>query len=87
MAEKFANDALDFFKIRRCVDELNPDPAFPGCVYSEMKMCLAPCFKGCTDEAYAAEVARVETFFDYARAVAGARDLGGARPGIRRAGI
>ncbi|MBZ5567538.1 MAG: hypothetical protein LAN64_06770 [Acidobacteriia bacterium] len=63
-AEKFATDALDYFKIRRCVEELNPDPAFPGCVYSEMKMCLAPCFKGCTDEQYAAEVARVETFFD-----------------------
>ena len=63
-AEKFANDALDFFKMRRCVEELNPDPAFPGCVYSEMKMCLAPCFKGCTDEQYAAEVARVEAFFD-----------------------
>src|SRR5205807_230463 len=42
----------------------NPDPSFPGCVYSEMKMCLAPCFKGCTDEAYAAEVARVQTYFD-----------------------
>ena len=63
-AEKFATDALDFFKIRRCVEELNPDPAFPGCVYSEMKMCLGPCFKGCTDEQYAAEVARVGNFFD-----------------------
>ena len=63
-AEKFSNDALDFFKVRRCVEELNPDPTFPGCVYSEMKMCLAPCFKGCTDDEYAAEVARVETFFD-----------------------
>ena len=62
-AEKFANDALDLFKMRRCVDELHPDPAFPGCIYSEMKMCLAPCFKGCTDEEYAAEVARVEQFF------------------------
>jgi len=29
-----------------------------------MKMCLAPCFKGCTDEAYAAEVARVQDWFD-----------------------
>src|SRR5947209_20304634 len=29
-----------------------------------MKMCLAPCFKGCTDEAYAAEVARVQEYFD-----------------------
>ena len=63
-AEKFANDSLDFFKIRRCVEELNPDPAFPGCVYSEMKMCLAPCFKGCTDEEYAREVERVREFLD-----------------------
>jgi hypothetical protein len=63
-AEKFANDALDFFKMRRCVDDLHPDPTFPGCVYSEMKMCLAPCFKGCTDAEYHAEVARVQTFFD-----------------------
>lgn len=63
-AEKFANDSLDFFKMRRCVDDLHPDPAFPGCIYSEMKMCLAPCFKGCTDEDYATEVARVENYFD-----------------------
>jgi excinuclease ABC subunit C len=62
-AEKFANDSLDFFKMRRCTDDLNPDPAFPGCIYSEMKMCLAPCFKGCTDEEYAAEVARVREYF------------------------
>ena len=61
-AEKFASDALDFFKMRRCVEELNPDPAFPGCVYSEMKMCLAPCFKGCSDEEYNAEVTRVREF-------------------------
>lgn len=62
MAEKFMNDALDFFKMRRCVEDLHPDPAFPGCVYSEMKMCLAPCFKGCTDEEYRNEVIRVEDF-------------------------
>jgi len=64
LAEKYMNDSLDLFKIRRCTFELHPDPAFPGCVYSEMKMCLAPCFKGCTDEAYAAEVARVQAYFD-----------------------
>jgi excinuclease UvrABC nuclease subunit len=63
-AEKFMNDSLDLFKMRRCTFDLNPDPKFPGCVYSEMKMCLAPCFKGCTDEAYAAEVARVQAYFD-----------------------
>jgi excinuclease ABC subunit C len=65
-AEKFMNDSLDFFKMRRCVDDLHPDPAFPGCIYSEMKMCLAPCFKGCTDEDYVDEVNRVRAYFDSA---------------------
>jgi excinuclease ABC subunit C len=63
-AEKFMNDSLDFFKMRRCVDDLHPDPKFPGCIYSEMKMCLAPCFKGCTDEEYTVEVNRVQNYFD-----------------------
>jgi excinuclease ABC subunit C len=63
-AEKLASDVLDFFKMRRCVDDLQPDQSFPGCVYSEMKMCLAPCFKGCTDDEYHSEVERVREFFD-----------------------
>ena len=65
-AEKFMNDSLDFFKMRRCVDDLHPDPKFPGCIYSEMKMCLAPCFKGCSDQEYAVEVNRVQAYFDSA---------------------
>ena len=77
-AEKFASDSLDFFKMRRCVEDLHPDPAFPGCIYSEMKMCLAPCFKGCTDEEYAAEVARVQNYFD-SRGQSLARELAGER--------
>jgi excinuclease ABC subunit C len=64
VAEKFLNDSLDLYKMRRCTFDLNPDPKYPGCVYSEMKMCLAPCFKGCTDEAYMQEVARVEAYLD-----------------------
>jgi excinuclease UvrABC nuclease subunit len=63
-AEQYANDSLDFFLLRRCTEELAPDPKFPGCVYSEMKMCLAPCFKGCSDERYAEESARVEKYFE-----------------------
>jgi excinuclease UvrABC nuclease subunit len=63
-AEKFMNDSLDFFKMRRCVDDLHPDPEFPGCIYSEMKMCLAPCFKGCSDVEYGTEVDRVQSYFD-----------------------
>ncbi len=65
-AEKFMNDSLDFFKMRRCVDDLHPDPKFPGCIYSEMKMCLAPCFKGCSNEEYSKEVSRVLAYFDSA---------------------
>src|SRR5487761_294139 len=62
-AERFLDDSLNFFELRRCTDDLHPDPAFPGCVYSEMKMCLAPCFKGCTDERYAQEARRVREYF------------------------
>jgi len=53
---------LNFFELRRCTEELHPDPAFPGCIYSEMKMCLAPCFKGCSDERYAAEAEQVRDY-------------------------
>ncbi|HKW88368.1 MAG TPA: UvrB/UvrC motif-containing protein [Candidatus Acidoferrales bacterium] len=58
-AESFANQFLDLFKIRRCQIKIRRDPAFPGCIYSEMKMCLAPCFAGCTKEEYDREVSRV----------------------------
>ncbi|HEX3662954.1 MAG TPA: excinuclease ABC subunit C [Acidobacteriaceae bacterium] len=61
-AETFLEDMLDLFKLRRCYEELAPDPAFPGCVYSEMKKCLAPCFRGCSDERYAEEAAAVRVF-------------------------
>jgi excinuclease ABC subunit C len=63
-AERFANQFLDLFKIRRCVEDLNPDPSHPGCIYSQMKMCLAPCFQGCTDDEYRGEVGRVTAFLD-----------------------
>ena len=61
-AERFADEALKLFLLRRCTDDLDPNPSHPGCVYSEMKMCLAPCYKGCTDERYSDEAAAVESF-------------------------
>ena len=63
-AEAFAERALDFFKVRRCQIKIRRDPAFPGCPYSEMKMCLAPCFAGCTKEEYDAEVSRLVKFLE-----------------------
>jgi excinuclease UvrABC nuclease subunit len=63
-AEAFAGSALDFFKVRRCQIKIRRDPSFPGCIYSEMKMCLAPCFAGCSKEEYDAEVQRLVQFLD-----------------------
>src|SRR5579875_1669667 len=63
-AEKFRDETLNLCLLRRCHEDLQPDPAFPGCIYSEMKMCLAPCFKGCTDERYAEEAAAVRNFLE-----------------------
>ncbi len=61
-AERYAEEMLKLFLLRRCTFELAPDPSYPGCVYSEMKMCLAPCYKGCSDERYAEESVAVESF-------------------------
>jgi hypothetical protein len=61
-AERYAEEALKLFLLRRCTEELDPHPSHPGCVYSEMKMCLAPCYRGCTDERYGEEAAAVEQF-------------------------
>lgn len=61
-AERYADALLNLFELRRCVDDLDPDPAFPGCPYSEMKMCLAPCFRGCTDDRYRQEADAVLAF-------------------------
>jgi excinuclease ABC subunit C len=63
-AEAFAERVLDLFKVRRCQIKIRRDPSFPGCIYSEMKMCLAPCFAGCTKEEYDVEVGRLVQFLE-----------------------
>jgi excinuclease UvrABC nuclease subunit len=63
-AEAFSEKFLDLFKVRRCQIKIRRDPAFPGCLYSEMKMCLAPCFAGCSKEEYDAEVQRLVAFLE-----------------------
>jgi excinuclease ABC subunit C len=63
-AEAFAGRILDLFKVRRCQIKIRRDPTFPGCLYSEMKMCLAPCFAGCTKEEYDVEVQRLVQFLE-----------------------
>jgi excinuclease UvrABC nuclease subunit len=63
-ADTFLESFLDLFHLRRCQIKILRDPSFPGCIYSEMKKCLAPCFAGCTDEEYAAESSRAAAFLD-----------------------
>jgi excinuclease ABC subunit C len=63
-ADAFAERALDLFKVRRCQIKIRRDPSFPGCIYSEMKMCLAPCFAGCSKEEYDVEVGRLVAFLE-----------------------
>jgi excinuclease ABC subunit C len=63
-AEAFAERVLDLFKVRRCQIKIRRDPSFPGCLYSEMKMCLAPCFAGCTKDEYDVEVQRLVQFLE-----------------------
>jgi excinuclease ABC subunit C len=66
-ADRYADAVLDLFKLRRCYEDLAPYPEHPGCVYQEMKKCLAPCNQACTPagaQAYAQESATVEAFFN-----------------------
>ena len=66
-ADRYLDAVLDLFKLRRCYEDLAPFPEHPGCVYQEMKKCLAPCNQACTPagaEAYAAEAAAVQAFLD-----------------------
>ena len=65
-ADAFNESVLDLFKIRRCQIKIRRDPSFPGCVYSEMKMCMAPCFAGCTKAEYDADVFSLVAMLDTA---------------------
>ena len=63
-AERYCDAVLDVFKLRRCYEDLQPYPDHPGCVYQEMKKCLAPCNIACTPEEYRAEAEAVKAFLD-----------------------
>src|SRR5512142_3004752 len=61
-AERFQNEMLDLFQLRRCEDNLVPAPDHPGCIYGEMNKCLRPCQQIVSVEEYRHEAARVEQF-------------------------
>ena len=61
-AEDFEKQALDFFQIRRCQEDLAPALDHPGCIYGEMNMCLRPCQELVGEAEYASEVTRLREF-------------------------
>ncbi|RXH58818.1 excinuclease ABC subunit C [Granulicella sibirica] len=63
-AERYGDAVLELFKLRRCHEDLEPYPEHPGCVYQQMKKCLAPCNLACTPDEYAAEALAVKAFLE-----------------------
>jgi excinuclease ABC subunit C len=63
-AEAFESQVLDLFQVRRCLENLAPSPAHPGCIYGEMNLCLRPCQQAVSPEEYATEVQRLVHFLD-----------------------
>jgi excinuclease UvrABC nuclease subunit len=61
-AERFEQEALDLFQVRRCQEDLVPSPAHPGCIYGEMMRCLRPCQQIVGVEEYRSEVNRLVEF-------------------------
>jgi excinuclease ABC subunit C len=61
-AERFEQQFLDLFQLRRCQEDLAPSPGHPGCIYGEMAMCLRPCQEAVSAAEYAHEAARVTEF-------------------------
>ncbi len=61
-AERYREAVEELFVIRRCFMELQPSPDDPGCIYGEMRKCMAPCQARCTAEEYRAEADRTLQF-------------------------
>jgi excinuclease ABC subunit C len=62
LAQRYEQEVLGLFQLRRCADVLEPHPTHPGCIYGEMNQCLRPCQCAVTPEEYAGETARVLDF-------------------------
>ena len=63
-AERFEQEALDLFQVRRCQEDLAPSPDHPGCVYGEMARCLRPCQQIVGPAEYRAEAERLVRFLE-----------------------
>jgi excinuclease ABC subunit C len=62
LAQRYEQELLGLFQMRRCTETLAPSPAHPGCIYGEMNQCLRPCQCAVSADEYAKEAARLEEF-------------------------
>jgi hypothetical protein len=68
IAERFEQEVLDLFQVRRCPEDLDPAPGHPGCIYGEMMRCLRPCQQRVSEQEYASEARRLVQFLETAGA-------------------
>lgn len=61
-AQRYEQELLGLFQIRRCTETLAPHPGHPGCIYGEIGQCSRPCQEAVTPVEYAGEVQRVAEF-------------------------
>jgi excinuclease UvrABC nuclease subunit len=61
-AERFEQEMLDLFQVRRCTEDLEPSPEHPGCIYGEMFRCCRPCQQVVSIDEYQNEVQRLVSF-------------------------
>jgi excinuclease ABC subunit C len=59
-AQRYQEELLASFSIRRCAEPLNPAPEHPGCIYGEMNLCLRPCQCAVGEEEYRTEADSVK---------------------------
>jgi hypothetical protein len=62
LAQRYEQEVLGLFQIRRCSETLSPAPDHPGCIYGEMNQCLRPCQCAVSKDEYANEVRRLDEF-------------------------
>ncbi len=59
-AQRYQEELLASFSIRRCTEHLNPAPEHPGCIYGEMNLCLRPCQAAVSEKEYRVEAEGVQ---------------------------
>jgi excinuclease UvrABC nuclease subunit len=61
-AQRYEEELLGLFQLRRCPGKLTPAPDHPGCIYGEMNLCMRPCQLAVGRQEYLSEAQRVTEF-------------------------